>query len=43
MTDETQPVVEDNGPWWGVFFVILVLLFGSALAFLVHSLLVTFE
>lgn len=38
-----EPVVEDNGPWWGVFLVTFILLFASAFAFLVHSLSVTFD
>jgi len=52
MVDETQetggagdasgPVVEDNGPWWVVFLTIFIFLFASAVAFLVHSLMVTF-
>lgn len=49
MVDETQgagapePVVEDNGPWWAVFLVTFIFLFASAVGFLVHSLMVTFE
>lgn len=38
-----EPVVEDNGPWWAVFLVTFIFLFASATAFLVHSLMVTFE
>ena len=38
-----EPVVEDNGPWWAVFLVTFIFLFASAVAFLVHSLMVTFE
>ena len=38
----SEPVVEDNGPWWGVFLVTWIFLFLSATAFLVHSLSVTF-
>lgn len=38
-----EPVVEDNGPWWGVFLVTFIFLFASAVAFLVHSLMVTFR
>lgn len=38
-----EPVVEDNGPWWAVFLVTFIFLFASAAAFLVHSLMVTFE
>lgn len=37
-----EPVVEDNGPWWLVFILTFVFLFASAVAFLVHSLSVTF-
>jgi len=37
-----EPVVEDNGPWWVVFLTIFIFLFASAVAFLVHSLMVTF-
>jgi hypothetical protein len=34
--------VEDNGRWWTVFWVIFVVLFGTAFAALVHSLSATF-
>lgn len=34
--------VEENGPWWLVFFLTFLFLFGSAFAFLVHSFAVTF-
>lgn len=39
---ELPPGVEDNGPWWVVFIVTFIILFGSAFAALVHSLTVTF-
>lgn len=38
-----EPVVEDNGPWWAVFLVTFIFLFASAVGFLIHSLMVTFE
>ena len=36
------PVVEDNGPWFAVFVVVIVILFATAGAAVVHSLLATF-
>ena len=42
-TSDAEPVVEDNGPWWGVFLITWIFLFASAVAFLVHSLSVTFD
>lgn len=39
---ELPPGVEDNGPWWAVFIVTFIILFGTAFAALVHSLTVTF-
>lgn len=36
------PGVEDNGPWWGVFLVVLVVLFLSGVAAVVHSVVETF-
>lgn len=37
------PVVEDNGRWFALFLAIFAFLFASAFAFLVHSVLVTFN
>jgi len=34
--------VEENGYWFGVFLVVLIVLFGTAFAALVHSLSATF-
>jgi hypothetical protein len=38
-----EPVVEDNGRWFALFLTVFVFLFASAFAFLVHSVLVTFD
>lgn len=37
-----EPAVEDNGPWFGVFVFVIVVLFAAAGAAVVHSLMVTF-
>jgi len=34
--------VEDNGPWFGVFVFVIVVLFAAAGAAVVHSLMATF-
>lgn len=39
----SEPVVEDNGPWFVVFMVGLVLLFAAAFAAVIHSLASTFR
>jgi hypothetical protein len=38
----SDPNVEDNGPWFGVFLFVVVTLFAAAAAAVIHSLVATF-
>ncbi len=38
----SPPDVEDNGPWFGIFLFVIVILFAAAAAAVIHSLVATF-